>query len=98
MDKYTVHVQMYSFIHAFVFTQADRPGVLTLRILGVREECGMKATVCDRLPEGERCVALFNKATAAQLQPVPGDVVHIYPPWSVLFLTFRHKISEIAFV
>ncbi|XP_077101349.1 DNA repair-scaffolding protein isoform X2 [Siphateles boraxobius] len=63
---------------------ADRPGVLTLRILGVREECGMQATVCDRLPEGERCVALFNKATSAQLQPVPGDIVHIYPPWQNL--------------
>ncbi|CAM4723689.1 unnamed protein product [Leuciscus chuanchicus] len=63
---------------------ADRPGVLTLRILGVREECGFQATVCDRLPEGERCVALFNKATAAQLLPVPGDIVHIYPPWQNL--------------
>ncbi|ROI16385.1 Microtubule-associated protein RP/EB family member 2 [Anabarilius grahami] len=62
----------------------DRPGVLTLRILGVREECGMQAAVCDRLPEGEMCVALFNKDTAAQLQPAPGDIVHIYPPWQNL--------------
>lgn len=63
---------------------ADRPGVLTLRILGVREECGMQAAVCDRLPEGEMCVALFNKDTAAQVQPAPGDIVHIYPPWQNL--------------
>lgn len=71
-------VQFYTYIS---LTQADRPGVLTLRILGVREECGMQAAVCDRLPEGEMCVALFNKDTAAQLQPAPGDIVHIYPPW-----------------
>ncbi|XP_016398848.1 DNA repair-scaffolding protein isoform X1 [Sinocyclocheilus rhinocerous] len=63
---------------------AERPGVLMLRILGVREECGMQAAVCDRLPEGEKCVALFSKDTAAQLQPAPGDVVHIYPPWQNL--------------
>ncbi|XP_067234590.1 DNA repair-scaffolding protein isoform X2 [Chanodichthys erythropterus] len=63
---------------------ADRPGVLMLRILGVREECGMQAAVCDRLPEGEMCVALFNKDTATQLQPAPGDIVHIYPPWQNL--------------
>ncbi|XP_059381052.1 DNA repair-scaffolding protein isoform X1 [Carassius carassius] len=63
---------------------AERPGVLMLRILGVREECGMQAAVCDRLPEGEKCVALFSKDTAAQLQPAPGDIVHIYPPWQNL--------------
>ncbi|RXN24669.1 microtubule-associated RP EB family member 2 isoform X1 [Labeo rohita] len=63
---------------------ADKPGVLMLRILGVREECGMQAAVCDRLPEGETCVALFSKDTAAQLQPAPGDIVHIYPPWQNL--------------
>ncbi|XP_055038623.2 DNA repair-scaffolding protein isoform X3 [Misgurnus anguillicaudatus] len=60
---------------------ADRPGVLTLRILGVREECGMQAAVCDRLPENEKYVAMFSKDTAAQLHPTPGDIVHIYPPW-----------------
>lgn len=65
---------------------ADRPGVLTLRIVGVREECGMQATLCERLPEGETCVALFNKDTAVQIQPVPGDIVHIYPPWQNLIL------------
>ncbi|XP_051737475.1 DNA repair-scaffolding protein isoform X3 [Ctenopharyngodon idella] len=69
---------------------ADRPGVLTLRILGVREECGMQAAVCDRLPEGEMCVALFNKDTAAQLQPAPGDIVHIYPPWQNLVVEGEH--------
>ncbi|XP_056594064.1 DNA repair-scaffolding protein isoform X2 [Triplophysa dalaica] len=63
---------------------ADRPGVLALRILGVREECGMHAAVCYRLPENEKCVALFSKDTAAQLQPTPGDIVHIYPPWQNL--------------
>ncbi|XP_051543317.1 DNA repair-scaffolding protein [Myxocyprinus asiaticus] len=63
---------------------ADRPGVLTLRILGVQEECGMQAALCDRLPETEKCVALFSKDTAAQLQPMPGDIVHIYPPWQNL--------------
>ncbi|XP_057179213.1 DNA repair-scaffolding protein isoform X2 [Triplophysa rosa] len=63
---------------------ADRPGVLTLRILGVREECGMQVAVCVRLPENEKCVALFSKDTAAQLQPTPGDIVHIYPPWQNL--------------
>ncbi|XP_016146821.1 DNA repair-scaffolding protein-like [Sinocyclocheilus grahami] len=63
---------------------ADRPGVLMLRILGVREECGMQAAVCDRLPVGEMCVALFSKDTTAQLLPVPGDIVHIYPPWQNL--------------
>ncbi|XP_058620833.1 DNA repair-scaffolding protein isoform X3 [Onychostoma macrolepis] len=62
----------------------ERPGVLILRILGVREECGMQSAVCDRLPEGEKCVVLFNKDTAAQLQPTPGDIVHIYPPWQNL--------------
>ncbi|XP_056306197.1 DNA repair-scaffolding protein [Danio aesculapii] len=65
---------------------ADRPGVLTLRIVGVREECGMQAAVCERLPEGETCVALFNKDTAIQIQPAPGDIVHIYPPWQNLVL------------
>ncbi|XP_055038622.2 DNA repair-scaffolding protein isoform X2 [Misgurnus anguillicaudatus] len=63
---------------------ADRPGVLTLRILGVREECGMQAAVCDRLPENEKYVAMFSKDTAAQLHPTPGDIVHIYPPWQNL--------------
>ncbi|XP_051970402.1 DNA repair-scaffolding protein [Xyrauchen texanus] len=63
---------------------ADRPGVLTLRILGVQEECGMQASLCDRLPEGERCLALFSKDTAGQLQSMPGDIVHIYPPWQNL--------------
>ncbi|XP_043081566.1 DNA repair-scaffolding protein [Puntigrus tetrazona] len=63
---------------------AERSGVLVLRILGVLEECGMQAAVCNRLPEGEKCVALFSKDTAAQLQPAPGNIVHIYPPWQNL--------------
>lgn len=65
-------------------SDADRPGVLTLRILGVREECGMQSAMCERLPDNEKCVALFSKDTAAQLQPTPGNIIHIYPPWQNL--------------
>ncbi|TRY90223.1 hypothetical protein DNTS_005829 [Danionella cerebrum] len=64
----------------------ERPGVLILRILGVREECAMQAAVCERLHEGQTCVALFNKDTAAKIQPAPRDIIHIYPPWQNLVL------------
>ncbi len=70
-----------------------------LRILGVQEECGMQAAVCESLREREKCVALFSKDTAAQLQPAPGDIVHIYPPWwESCSLPLYPKIAERKFV
>ncbi|XP_017281526.1 DNA repair-scaffolding protein isoform X2 [Kryptolebias marmoratus] len=76
----------------------DRPGVLVLEVLDVHEECSMQLARCEhwRPPgdgdrrnksvpgEGRRMLVLFNKETAAQLSPAPGDVIHIYPPWQSL--------------
>lgn len=73
----------------------DRPGVLLLEVLEVQEECSVQLAHCEhRPPPGEghqhrkplsegpaRVLVLFNRETAAQLIPAPGDIVHIYPPW-----------------
>ncbi|XP_062284908.1 DNA repair-scaffolding protein [Scomber scombrus] len=76
----------------------DRPGVLVLEVLEVEEECSMQLVHCEhRQPPGEahqhshpiaeggtRMLVLFNRETAAQLSPAPGDIIHIYPPWQSL--------------
>ncbi|KAM9487833.1 DNA repair-scaffolding protein isoform 2-T2 [Clarias gariepinus] len=62
----------------------ERPGVLVLRVQNTWEVCGMRAALCWRHPEGETCVALFSKETAAQLAPGAGDTVHVHPPWQSL--------------
>lgn len=73
----------------------DRPGVLVLEVLEVQEECSMQLAHCElHEPPGRghqrsspvceeraRTLVLFNRETAAQLMPAPGDIVHIYPPW-----------------
>ncbi|KAM6948710.1 DNA repair-scaffolding protein [Aplochiton taeniatus] len=69
----------------------DKPGVLVLEVLVVREEASMQLAQCEPhqpgLPphttEGPMLV-LFNKETAAQLMPAPRDIIHVYPPWQSL--------------
>ncbi|XP_072297744.1 DNA repair-scaffolding protein isoform X2 [Eucyclogobius newberryi] len=79
-------------------TTVDRPGVLVLEVLEAQEECSMRLVRCehysppaeghrdDQGPSEERAplLVLFNKETAAQLNPLPKDVIHIYPPWQSL--------------
>ncbi|XP_068455066.1 DNA repair-scaffolding protein isoform X2 [Clinocottus analis] len=79
-------------------TTVDRPGVLVLEVLEVQEECSMQLAHCEsHRPPGEghqhrnalsegraHVLVLFNRETAAQLIPAPGDVIHIYPPWQSL--------------
>lgn len=79
-------------------TTVDRPGVLVLEVLEVQEECSMQLVHCEhRQPPGEahqhghplaeesaRMLVLFNRETAAQLSPVPRDIIHVYPPWQSL--------------
>ncbi|XP_043082965.1 LOW QUALITY PROTEIN: DNA repair-scaffolding protein-like [Puntigrus tetrazona] len=63
---------------------SERSGVLVLRILGVLEECGMQAAVCNRLPE-EKSVWLFSARTRPPSYSLRlGNIVHIYPPWQNL--------------
>lgn len=67
----------------------DSPGVLVLEVLEVLEECSMQLARCQHHgphssgPQHDcpRLLVLFNRETAAQLIPAPGDIVHIYPPW-----------------
>ncbi|TKS79740.1 DNA repair-scaffolding protein [Collichthys lucidus] len=77
---------------------ADKPGVLVLEVLEVQEECSMQLAHCEHHgPPGEghrhnnpvsekraRMLVLFNRETASQLIPAPGDIIHIYPPWQSL--------------
>ncbi|XP_076000567.1 DNA repair-scaffolding protein [Genypterus blacodes] len=70
-------------------TTVDRPGVLVLEVLEVLEECSMQLAHCEQHgPDASgprpRLLVLFNRETAAQLIPAPGDIVHIYPPWQSL--------------
>ncbi|XP_044076432.1 DNA repair-scaffolding protein isoform X3 [Siniperca chuatsi] len=79
-------------------TTVDRPGVLVLEVLEVQEECSLQLVHCEHhQPPGEghqhsnpvseeraRILVLFNRETAAQLIPAPGDILHIYPPWQSL--------------
>ncbi|KAG8014210.1 DNA repair-scaffolding protein, partial [Nibea albiflora] len=79
-------------------TTADRPGVLVLEVLEVQEECSMQLAHCEHhQPPGEghrhnnpvpekraHMLVLFNRETASQLIPAPGDIIHIYPPWQSL--------------
>ncbi|KAK7945522.1 hypothetical protein WMY93_001250 [Mugilogobius chulae] len=79
-------------------TAVDRPGVLVLEVLEVQEECSMRLVLCERrtppaeghhddqAPSEKRAplLVLFNKETVAQLNPLPKDVIHIYPPWQSL--------------
>ncbi|XP_043990205.1 DNA repair-scaffolding protein isoform X1 [Gambusia affinis] len=76
-------------------TTVDRPGVL---VLEVHEESSMQLAHCEHQQppqdgqqqknavseETTRMLVLFNRETAAQLIPAPGDVIHIYPPWQSL--------------
>uniref|UniRef100_A0A096M643 Scaffold protein involved in DNA repair n=1 Tax=Poecilia formosa TaxID=48698 RepID=A0A096M643_POEFO len=76
-------------------TTVDRPGVLVLEVLEVHEESSMQLAHCEHQQpprdghqernavseETTRMLVLFNRETAAQLIPAPGDVIHIYPPW-----------------
>ncbi|KAM6989548.1 DNA repair-scaffolding protein [Tautogolabrus adspersus] len=76
----------------------DRPGKLVLEVLKVQEECSMQLALCehqqspgeghqhsDPVPEERaRMLVLFNRETAAQLNPSPRDIIHIYPPWQSL--------------
>ncbi|XP_072536352.1 DNA repair-scaffolding protein [Salminus brasiliensis] len=64
----------------------ERPGVLVLHVLRVREVCGMKAVLCERASEKQPCMALFNKDTATQLAPTVGDTICVYPPWQSLIV------------
>ncbi|XP_054888783.1 DNA repair-scaffolding protein [Poeciliopsis prolifica] len=79
-------------------TTVDRPGVLVLEVLEVHEESSMQLAHCEHQQpprdgqqpknavseETSRMLVLFNRETAAQLSPAPGDVIHIYPPWQSL--------------
>ncbi|XP_053739809.1 DNA repair-scaffolding protein isoform X1 [Synchiropus splendidus] len=77
-------------------TGVDRPGVLVLKVLQCQEECGMQVVHCEqRAEEGHQrgdarsedsagVLVLFDKETAAQLRPAPGDVLHVHPPWQNL--------------
>ncbi|XP_038159686.1 DNA repair-scaffolding protein isoform X2 [Cyprinodon tularosa] len=76
-------------------TTVDRPGVLVLEVLEVHEECSMQLAHCEPPRDGHqygnavsgettRMLVLFNRETAAQLIPAPGDVIHIFPPWQSL--------------
>ncbi|XP_077470737.1 DNA repair-scaffolding protein isoform X1 [Stigmatopora argus] len=75
-------------------TEADRPGVLVLEVLEVQEECGAQLVHCQhRLPPGHtnpllneslHVLVMLCRETAAQLSPVPADIIHIYPPWQSL--------------
>ncbi|XP_016525231.1 DNA repair-scaffolding protein isoform X1 [Poecilia formosa] len=79
-------------------TTVDRPGVLVLEVLEVHEESSMQLAHCEHQQpprdghqernavseETTRMLVLFNRETAAQLIPAPGDVIHIYPPWQSL--------------
>ncbi|KAJ0012268.1 hypothetical protein NQD34_013243, partial [Periophthalmus magnuspinnatus] len=79
-------------------TTVDRPGVLVLEVQEVQEECSMRVVRCklhlplteghhdSQAPPEERTplLVLFNKETAAQLNPLPKDIIHIYPPWQSL--------------
>ncbi|XP_062337163.1 DNA repair-scaffolding protein [Osmerus eperlanus] len=82
-------------------TTVDRPGVLLLEVLCVREESCMQLALCEHqhqeaLPGQHpqdppstspgRLLVLFSRETAAQLVPAPGDVVHVYPPWQSLVM------------
>ncbi|XP_026168819.1 DNA repair-scaffolding protein [Mastacembelus armatus] len=76
----------------------DNPGVLVLEVMEVQEECGMQVVHCEhpqRPEEGHQhnhsvtqeracMLVLFNRETAAQLSPAPGDIIHIHPPWQSL--------------
>ncbi|XP_067330832.1 DNA repair-scaffolding protein isoform X4 [Channa argus] len=72
-------------------TTVDRPGVLVLEVLEVQVECSMQLVHCEhsQLPREGHTVSqekagvlvLFNRETAAQMIPAPGDIIHIYPPW-----------------
>ncbi|KAF3699430.1 DNA repair-scaffolding protein Scaffolding protein involved in DNA repair [Channa argus] len=75
-------------------TTVDRPGVLVLEVLEVQVECSMQLVHCEhsQLPREGHTVSqekagvqvLFNRETAAQMIPAPGDIIHIYPPWQSL--------------
>uniref|UniRef100_A0A3Q3MCG2 Scaffold protein involved in DNA repair n=1 Tax=Mastacembelus armatus TaxID=205130 RepID=A0A3Q3MCG2_9TELE len=79
----------------------DNPGVLVLEVMEVQEECGMQVVHCEhpqRPEEGHQhnhsvtqeracMLVLFNRETAAQLSPAPGDIIHIHPP------CILHKVS-----
>ncbi|XP_035026018.1 DNA repair-scaffolding protein isoform X1 [Hippoglossus stenolepis] len=79
-------------------TSVDRPGVLVLDVLEVKEDCSMQLVHCaHQRPPGEghhhsdpvseeraHVLVLFNRETAAQLIPAAGDIIHIYPPWQSL--------------
>ncbi|XP_034039996.1 DNA repair-scaffolding protein isoform X2 [Thalassophryne amazonica] len=79
-------------------TTVDRPGVLVLEVLEVQEECSMQVVHCEHhqppreghqhshpgFKAGDHVLVLFNRETAAQLVPAPGDIIHIYPPWQSL--------------
>ncbi|XP_077470739.1 DNA repair-scaffolding protein isoform X2 [Stigmatopora argus] len=77
-------------------TEADRPGVLVLEVLEVQEECGAQLVHCQhRLPPGHtnpllneslHVLVMLCRETAAQLSPVPADIIHIYPPWLCLLV------------
>ncbi|XP_027876731.1 DNA repair-scaffolding protein isoform X3 [Xiphophorus couchianus] len=79
-------------------TTVDRPGVLVLEVLEVHEESSMQMAHCEHQQpprDGQQqkngvseettpMLVLFNRETAAQLIPAPGNVIHIYPPWQSL--------------
>lgn len=90
----------------------DRPGVLVLKVLRVQEECSMRLVHCEHhqspgeghqhsrpVSEGSaRTLVLFNRETAAQLSPAPGDIIHIYPPWwdsvSNIYYCIHHPLKK----
>uniref|UniRef100_A0A3B3ZDW6 Scaffold protein involved in DNA repair n=1 Tax=Periophthalmus magnuspinnatus TaxID=409849 RepID=A0A3B3ZDW6_9GOBI len=90
-DIFSFHKQS---LRVCVFA-VDRPGVLVLEVQEVQEECSMRVVRCklhlplteghhdSQAPPEERTplLVLFNKETAAQLNPLPKDIIHIYPPW-----------------
>ncbi|XP_037132338.1 DNA repair-scaffolding protein isoform X2 [Syngnathus acus] len=70
-------------------TQADRPGVLVLEVLEVQEECSAQLVRCQHhppplAPADPRVLVLLCRERAAQLNPAPADIIHIYPPWQSL--------------
>ncbi|XP_049604121.1 DNA repair-scaffolding protein isoform X2 [Syngnathus scovelli] len=72
-------------------TQANRPGVLVLEVLEVQEECSTQLVRCQHhpppLPPADpRVLVLLCRERAAQLNPAPADIIHIYPPWESLFV------------
>ncbi|XP_028659328.1 DNA repair-scaffolding protein isoform X2 [Erpetoichthys calabaricus] len=74
---------------------SGQPGVLSLKVLKICEECSMQIALCQLLEklsvdnsllQEVEFKVLFTKATASLLKVKPGDHVHIHPPWKKIII------------